>query len=121
MAVRFQMKCSRCKKNYVTVTRRQSFALCYDCQKSELEGEIKDPEMKKMFDIPQDLYRTNTFLRDIKVKYLKYGELSEKQIEVFKKVAKEEYVPRCGLYAIYFKGRSGCLTGFVRRMLQRNN
>jgi len=83
---KFKTKCSRCKKKYVIVSSRQRFAVCYDCQKSELTGEIKDKKMKALFNIPEEFYEENSFLRDIKVKYLKFGELSEKQIEVFKKV-----------------------------------
>jgi len=41
--------------------------------------------MKKMFDIPEEFYVSNSFLRDIKVKYLRFGNLSDKQIEAFKK------------------------------------
>jgi hypothetical protein len=54
-----------------------------------MKGEIKDPKMKKMFDIPEEFYKENSFLRDIKIKYLQWGELTEKQIEAFKKVAKD--------------------------------
>ena len=54
-----------------------------------MEGEIKDPEMKKMFDIPVDFYKENMFLRDIKINYLRFGKLSERQIEAFKKVVKQ--------------------------------
>ncbi|PIN75830.1 hypothetical protein COV18_01460 [Candidatus Woesearchaeota archaeon CG10_big_fil_rev_8_21_14_0_10_37_12] len=89
MAITFQQKCMRCKKNYVTVSRRQNYAICYDCQKGELSGKISDPNMKKMFDIPEECYKKNSFLRDIKLKYLRQGELTDKQIEVFKKVADE--------------------------------
>ncbi len=89
MPVKFQKKCYKCKKNYVTVTARQRFPVCYECQKAEMQGEIKDPKMKKMFDIPEDFYKQNSFLRDIKIKYLMYGELTEKQIAAFKKVVKE--------------------------------
>jgi len=85
---RFKQKCAKCKKNYVLVTRRQ-FPLCYDCQKPEMEGEIKDPKMKRMFKIPEDFYKENSFLRSLKVNYLKFGELSEKQIDAFKKTVKE--------------------------------
>lgn len=73
----------------VVVTSRNQFPLCYDCEKSELSGEIKDPEMKKMFDIPEIFYRENSFLRNIKKYYLKFDKLSEKQIEMFKKVAED--------------------------------
>ena len=89
MAIKFQQKCNKCKQNYVTVTNRQRYALCYDCQKQEMEGEIKDPKMKKMFDIPEEFYKKNMFLRSIKINYLRFGKLSEKQIEAFKKTVKK--------------------------------
>ena len=89
MAMKYKQKCYRCKKNYVIITGRNSYALCYDCQKAELDGEIKDPKMKKMFKIPEEFYKTNSFLRNIKINYLRYGELTEKQIETFKKVVKD--------------------------------
>ena len=73
MPIRFKQQCGRCRKNYVKVSRKQYFVLCYDCQKGELAGEVKDPEMKKMFAIPEEFYKDNAFLRDIKVKYLRYG------------------------------------------------
>ena len=70
------------------VSSRTRFPVCYDCQKSELQGKIKDPKMKKMFDIPEEFLKENIFLRDIKSKYLQWGELTEKQIEAFKKTVK---------------------------------
>lgn len=89
MAIKFKQKCFRCRKNYVIVTRRQRYVICYDCQKSEMKGEIKDPKMKKMFNIPEEFYKENSFLRDIKTKYLKWGELTEKQINAFKKTVEK--------------------------------
>ena len=78
-----------CKKNMVLITGRNQFPICYDCQKAELAGEIKDPKMKKMFDIPEEFYKQNGFLRAIKSNYLKFGKLTEKQIDAFKKTVKE--------------------------------
>ena len=88
MAISYKQRCARCKKNFVLVSRNQ-FPLCYECQKTELAQVVKNPKMKKMFNIPEELYKQNTFLREIKLKYLKFGALSEKQIEVFIRVAKE--------------------------------
>ena len=51
-----------------------------------MDSEIEDPVMKKMFDVPEQFYMDNSFLRRIKVNYIRYGNLSEKQIEAFKKV-----------------------------------
>lgn len=82
--VKYKQQCSRCKK-YVTVTRRQNYVTCYDCQKKEFQQEIKDPKMKKFFDLPEKFYKENAFLRDIKLSYLRYGRLSDKQVEAFKK------------------------------------
>ncbi len=87
--VRYKQLCSRCKKNYVVVGRRERYALCYDCQKRLLKGKIKSAKMKKLFDIPEEYYKENLFLRNIKIYYLKFGELSEKQVAAFKKVVKD--------------------------------
>ena len=72
MAVRFKQKCMRCKKNYVTVSRSQRYAVCYECQKQELKGKIKDPKIKKLLDIPEEFYKENSFLRNIKAGYLRF-------------------------------------------------
>lgn len=82
--VRYQQQCCRCKKNYILVTFRDRFPLCYDCLKSELSIKIKDPKMKKFFDIPEDFYKESSFLRSIKLNYIRFKNLSDKQIEAFK-------------------------------------
>ena len=87
--VRYKQLCSRCKKERVITSSGTKFPLSYDCQKDELKGEIKDPEMKKLFDIPEDFYKESSFLRSIKINYLKFEKLSDKQIEWFKKVVDE--------------------------------
>ena len=85
--IKFKQKCSKCRKNYVIVTRRNDrYAVCYDCQKDKMQGEIKDPKMKKMFTIPDEFYKQSTFLRDIKIKYLQFGNLTENQVNAFIKV-----------------------------------
>lgn len=70
------------------VSRNQRYAICYDCQKDELNKEIKDPKMKKLFNIPEEFYKENSFLRSIKSNYLRFGNLTEKQVEAFKKTVK---------------------------------
>ena len=87
--VMFKSKCMLCKKNYVLVSGRQNFVICYDCQKADLNKKIKDPKMKKMFDIPEEFYKENSFLRSIKLNYIKFENLSEKQVSAFKKVVKD--------------------------------
>ncbi|MBI4981365.1 hypothetical protein HZC30_07485 [Candidatus Woesearchaeota archaeon] len=86
-AFKYKQKCSRCKKNYVIVTWKNKFPLCYDCQKGGMQGEITDPKLKKLLDIPEEFYHENSFLRSIKINALRYGSLSEKQIEYFQKSA----------------------------------
>lgn len=86
---KYKQRCFRCKENWVLVTGRQRFVFCYDCQKKDLKKEIKDPKMKKLFDIPEKYYKENTFLRSIKINYIQYEKLTERQIEAFKKVVKK--------------------------------
>ena len=86
MIPQFKQKCNKCKKNYVLTTASQSYVLCYDCQKESLKGEITDPEFKKLFNIPEEYYKENAFLRSIKSNYLKYHNLTDNQIVAFKKV-----------------------------------
>jgi len=73
----------------VLITGRNQFPICYDCQKPELQGKIKDPKMQKLFKLPEAFYKESGFLRAIKASYLKFGGLTEKQIEYFKKTVKE--------------------------------
>lgn len=81
----YKQLCNKCKKNFIIVNGREKYALCYDCQKKYLEGEIKSEKMKALFDIPEEYYKDNLFLRNIKIYYLRFGKLSEKQINAFKK------------------------------------
>jgi len=78
----------------VLIVGRSQFPLCYDCQKGELSGPISDPKMKKLFSIPEDLYRQSSFLRSIKSGYLRFGKLSDKQIEAFKNTVKKLKEPK---------------------------
>lgn len=85
MPIQYKQKCMRCKKNYVLATRRSGRVVCWECQKPGLDRLIEDPEMKKLFDLPEEYYKKSMFLRNIKLGYLSYGRLTEKQIEAFKK------------------------------------
>jgi DNA-directed RNA polymerase subunit RPC12/RpoP len=89
MAIQFKQKCARCKTNFVLATNRSRNVTCFDCLEKEMKGEITDPEMKTMFDIPEEMYQKSNFLCDIKIKYLRFGSLSERQIEAFNKTVKE--------------------------------
>ena len=89
MPITYKHLCSKCKKQYVTITWKTKFPVCWDCQKDDLKGEIKDPKMKKLLGISEALYKKSAFLRSIKINYLRYGNLTEKQIETFKKVTEK--------------------------------
>jgi hypothetical protein len=86
---KYQQRCFKCRKNFVLMSWGQRYAVCYDCQKDELNVEIKNKKMHKLFNIPEECYRTNAFLREIKRKYIIYGKLTEKQIDAFQKTAAE--------------------------------
>jgi hypothetical protein len=89
--VEYKEKCMLCKKTMVLMRSKRQKPICTPCQfKGVDDKEITDPTFKKMFDIDPRLYEKSYFLRDIKAKYLRFGNLSEKQVEVFKKVADEE-------------------------------
>jgi len=83
--VKFKQKCSKCNKNYVLTSSRHGYMVCYECQKEEMNQPINDPEMKDLFNIPEEYYKHNYFLRNIKVNYIRYKNLSENQINAFKK------------------------------------
>ena len=87
--VRFQQKCALCKKNMVQMFSSRQFPVCTPCQMKQLDEPITEPEYKKLFDISKEFYEQSSFLRSIKENYIRFGSLSEKQKEVFKRVAKE--------------------------------
>ncbi len=91
MAIKYKQRCERCKTNYVIISswKQHRPIVCYECEKQEMKGEITDPEMKKLFDIPEELYIQNGFLRRIKINYLKYHSLTQPQIDAFKKTVLE--------------------------------
>jgi hypothetical protein len=85
----YKQKCILCKKNHALVTWKNRTPICVECKMKEINKPIDDPKFKKLFDIPSELYEQSSFLRNIKSNYLHFGSLSEKQVEMFKKVAEE--------------------------------
>ena len=67
----------------------KQFPICVECHMKRINKEIKDPKFKKLFDIPNKLYKENLFLRNIKETYQRFENLTEKQIEAFKKTVKD--------------------------------
>ncbi len=70
----------------VLITNYRQKPVCTQCQMKEINKPITDPKFKALFDIAPELYEQSSFLRNIKDAYLRYGGLSDKQEEVFKKV-----------------------------------
>jgi len=88
--VAYKQRCSVCKKNWALVTSgRQKFAVCLECEMKVVKQKIDDKKFAKMFDIPIEWYKENSFLRSIRYQYGRFGGLTERQIEAFKKTVKE--------------------------------
>ena len=85
----YKQKCILCKKNMALVTWKNRTPICVECKLKEISKPITDPKMKKMFDIDPKLYEQSSFLRNIKSSYLRFGNLSEKQVEIFNKVVED--------------------------------
>ena len=89
MRPRYKQLCAICRKSHVLMSSGNQFPICTACSMRQIDKPIEDVELKKLFDIDQKLYESSSFLRSIKSNYIRFGSLSEKQIEVFKKVAAE--------------------------------
>lgn len=50
---------------------------------------IENKKYKALFNIDDKLYEENSFLRSVRDYYNKFGKLSQKQINAFKKTVKE--------------------------------
>jgi hypothetical protein len=67
----------------------RQFPICVDCHMKRIDKPIDNSKFRKLLDIPQESYRKSLFLRNIKESYLRFGTLTKKQIEAFKKTIKE--------------------------------
>ena len=86
---KFKQKCKICNDNMVVIYSYRQYPICIECQMKRINVEIEDPKMKKFFDIPKELYEKSSFLRNIKQAYISFKNLSEKQVEAFKKAVKD--------------------------------
>jgi hypothetical protein len=91
---KFKQKCAICKDNMVIMFSRRQFPICSDCHMKQIDKPINDPKFKKFFDIPIEFYEQNSFLRNIKQSYIRFENLSEKQIEAFKKTVEDMKNPK---------------------------
>ena len=60
-----------------------------ECEMKTVNEPVEDAKFVKMFDIPLEWYKENPFLRSVRYQYGRFGDLSDKQIEAFKKTVKE--------------------------------
>ncbi|MBI2580538.1 hypothetical protein HYV85_01890 [Candidatus Woesearchaeota archaeon] len=86
---KYKQLCAICRKNHILISSRNQFPICTSCSMKQINQPITDEKFRKMFDIDQKLYEESSFLRSIKSNYLRFGSLSEKQIDTFKRVAAE--------------------------------
>ncbi|MBI3037206.1 hypothetical protein HYY73_05675 [Candidatus Woesearchaeota archaeon] len=86
---KYKQLCAICKKSHVLISSRGQFPICTACSMKQISQPIEDEKFKAMFDIDQKLYEQSSFLRSIKYNYLRFGSLSEKQIDTFKRVSEE--------------------------------
>ena len=85
---KYKQKCALCKDKMVVMYSGRQFPICVDCHMKRLSDEITD-KAYKFLDIPDKLLRKSLFLRNIKEAYFRFGSLTEKQIETFKKAVKD--------------------------------
>ena len=88
--ISYKQRCALCKKGWALITSgRQRFAVCLDCEMKFVEKKLEDKEFVKLFDIPLDWYRENSFLRSVRYQYGRFGTITDRQIEAFKKTIKD--------------------------------
>jgi len=85
---KFKQKCGVCKENWVVITYRE-YPICVDCHMKQIFSEEITDKKFKFLDIDKKYYKNSRFLRNIRRSYLMYKELTDKQIEAFKKAVKE--------------------------------
>jgi hypothetical protein len=91
---KYKQLCAICRKQHTLIESRNQFPICISCSMKQISQPIENRKFRKLFDIDQKLYEQSSFLRSIKSNYVRFKSLSEKQIEVFKKVAKELANPK---------------------------
>ena len=66
----------------------RQFPVCAECQMKRIKEEVTKPAYQ-FLNLSDELYQKSQFLRNIKEFYLRNRTLSEKQIQAFKKAAKD--------------------------------
>lgn len=92
--IKYKTKCGLCRKNMALVTYAKQFPVCKECQMKQLKQKITDPYYKKLFNIDPKLFEENDFLRSIKINYLRFEGLTDRQVEAFKRTVEELKDPK---------------------------
>ncbi len=86
----YKQRCSVCKEQWVLVSSwKTTFPVCTVCEMKEVQEPLEDAALAKLFDIPLAWYEQNSFLRSIRYQYGRFGRLTDKQLEAFKKTLKD--------------------------------
>ena len=86
--LRFKKKCNICKEKWVLVKSRE-YTICVPCHMKKIFSEEVTDKAYDFLNADREIYEESRFLRNIRQSYLMYKELSDKQIEVFKKVLED--------------------------------
>jgi len=85
---KFKQKCALCKTEWVVMFSRRQFPICVKCHMKKISDKIEDKKFE-FLNIPNSLYEQSSFLRNIKESYQRFKNLTDKQIEAFKKTVKD--------------------------------
>ncbi len=83
--IKFKKKCGICKKVWVVIHRRE-FPICTPCHMKRIFSEEQKITAKKFLflNIDKEFYEQSRFLRNIREAYLRFEDLTDRQIEAFK-------------------------------------
>ena len=85
---KYKQLCTLCRKNHVVIEQYKQKPICPECEMKNCD-EIKNKKYKKLFDVPKEVYSKSYFLRNVREYYTRFGKLSEKQVEAFKKTVEK--------------------------------
>ncbi len=89
----FKQKCKLCKTEWVIMNYKE-YPICVKCQMRQAFSEEITAKKYLFLEIDKKLYEQSRFLRNIRQSYMRYKELTAKQIAAFKKVAEEVKHPK---------------------------
>ena len=85
---KFKQKCALCKTEWVIMFSHRQFPICVKCHMKKISEKVEDKKFD-FLNIPNSLYEQSSFLRNIKESYQRFKNLTDKQIEAFKKTVED--------------------------------